>query len=107
MRADWKYVVNVDSTFEHRLITFQKAKDLLVKEERDVIKNRNSFVPDLASIEECKISDKNERLKHKRMKDCNISIQKKCIKDENLDKGLQIVEHLGQNCELDSVQECH
>ena len=42
MRVDEKYVVNVDSTFEHKLIMFQKAEDLFVKEVRDVLKNKNS-----------------------------------------------------------------
>ena len=51
MHVDGKYVVNVDSTSEHKLIMFQRAEDLFVKEARDVLNNRNIFIPDLASIE--------------------------------------------------------
>ena len=32
---------NVDSTFEHKLIIFQHAEDIFVKEARDVLKNKN------------------------------------------------------------------
>ena len=55
----------------------------------------------LASVQECEISEKSERLRH------SVSIQEKCIKDETLDKAAQLVESLSQIYVLDSVQERH